>query len=91
MSVKVRIATQLRSLSEGQREVTLEGETLGEVLNGLDAAYPGFAARLFDEGGELHPFVTVFVADEDARVLGGLKTPLAQGETISIVPAVAGG
>jgi molybdopterin converting factor small subunit len=91
MTVTVRIPTQLRELSGGDAEVTLEPGPLGEVLGALDAAHPGFAGRLFDDGGELRRFVNVFVADEDIRFLQGLDTPVAEGQVVSIVPAVAGG
>ena len=91
MPVKVRIPTQLRELSGGQGEVSLEGSTVAEVLKALDAAHPGFSARLFDDSGKLRRFVNVFVADEDIRFEQGLETPVAEGQTVSIVPAVAGG
>jgi molybdopterin synthase sulfur carrier subunit len=91
MSIKVRIPTQLRTLTGGAGEVTVEGSTVGEVLKSLDAAHAGFADRLFDDAGELRRFVNVFVADEDVRFLDGLATPVTEGQTLSIVPAVAGG
>jgi molybdopterin converting factor small subunit len=91
MTIKVRIPTQLRTLTGGAGEVGVEGTTVGEVLKALDAAHAGFAERLFDETGELRRFVNVFVADEDVRFLEGLATPVAEGQTLSIVPAVAGG
>ena len=91
MSVKVRVPSQLRTLSGGAAEVEVEGSTVGEVLKGLDSTHPGFQDRLFDESGNLRRFVNVFLADEDVRFLQGLDTPVAQGQTISIVPAVAGG
>ena len=91
MSVTVRIPTQLRTLTGGAGEVTVEGASVGEVLKALDAAHAGFADRLFDEGGNLRRFVNVFLADEDVRFLDGLATPVAEGQTLSIVPAVAGG
>lgn len=91
MSVTVRIPTQLRSLSGGAAEVPLEGATVAELLRGLEAAHPGFSERLFDDTGILRRFVNVFVADEDIRFLDGVETPVADGQTISIVPAVAGG
>ncbi|MDP9389413.1 MAG: MoaD/ThiS family protein [Actinomycetota bacterium] len=90
MSVTVRIPTQLRGLTGGVGDVSLEGSTVGEVLRALDAAHPGFEDRLFDDG-RLRRFVNVFVADEDVRFLQGLDTPVAPGQTVSIVPAVAGG
>jgi molybdopterin synthase sulfur carrier subunit len=91
MSVKVRIPTQLRTLTGGAGEVSVEGSTVGEVLKALDAAHEGFADRLFDESGELRRFVNVFLADEDVRFLEGLASPVTDGQTLSIVPAVAGG
>jgi molybdopterin synthase sulfur carrier subunit len=91
MAVTIRIPTQLRELSGGAAEVTAEAGTVEAVLRGLEAAHPGFGERLFDEQGELRRFVNVFVADEDIRFLDGVATPVADGETVSIVPAVAGG
>ena len=91
MSLNVRIPTQLRTLSGGAGEVQVEGSTVGEALKALDAAHPGMGDRLFDEGGNLRRFVNVFLADEAVRFLEGLATPVADGETLSIVPAVAGG
>jgi molybdopterin synthase sulfur carrier subunit len=91
MAVNVRIPTQLRELAGGASEVRIEGSTVAEVLKGLDAAHPGFGGRIFDDHGELRRFVNVFLADEDIRFLAGVTTPVADGQTISIVPAVAGG
>ena len=91
MGIKVRVPTQLRPLSGGASEVSVEGASVGEVLKGLDAAHPGFQDRLFDESGKLRRFVNVFVAEEDIRFLQGLDTPVTDGATVSIVPAVAGG
>jgi sulfur-carrier protein len=91
MPVTVRIPTQLRELSGGASEVTADGGTVAAVLAELETAHPGFGARLFDEGGRLRRFVNVFVADEDIRFLDGVNTPVTEGQTVSIVPAVAGG
>jgi len=91
MAVTVRIPTQLRELSGGAAEVSAEGGTVAEVLRQLEVVHPGFAARLFDDQGELRRFVNVFVADEDIRFLSGVDTEVAPGATVSIVPAVAGG
>ena len=91
MSVTIRVPAQLRTLTEGSGEVQVEGSTVGEVLKALDAAHPGFAERLFDDNGGLRRFVNVFVADEDVRFLNGLATEVTAGQTVSIVPAVAGG
>ncbi len=87
----VRIPTQLRTLSGGAAEVDVDGATVGEVLKALDAAHPGFAGRLFDDAGTLRRFVNVFVADEDVRFSDGLDTKVEAGQTVSIIPAVAGG
>ncbi len=91
MSVPVRVPTQLRTLTGGAGEVEVEATTVGEALKALDATHPGFAERLFDEQGQLRRFVNVFLAEEDVRFLEGLATPIAPGQTVSIVPAVAGG
>jgi molybdopterin synthase sulfur carrier subunit len=91
MAVIVRIPTQLRELSGGAAEISAEAGTVADVLRALDGAHPGFAERLFDDTGELRRFVNVFVADEDIRFLEGIETPVADGTTVSIVPAVAGG
>jgi molybdopterin converting factor small subunit len=91
MAVTIRIPTQLRELSGGASEVTGEAGTVEAVLRSLEAAHPGFGERLFDEQGELRRFVNVFVADEDIRFLDGIDTPVPDGQTISIIPAVAGG
>jgi molybdopterin synthase sulfur carrier subunit len=90
-AVKVRIPTQLRGLAAGASEVGVAPGTVADVLAALDTAHPGFKDRLFDESGSLRRFVNVFVADEDVRFLQGLATPVAEGTTVSIVPAVAGG
>ena len=87
----VRIPTQLRTLTGGEGIVEASGGTVAEVLKGLDAAHPGFAERLFDDGGGLRRFVNVFVDDEDVRFLQNLDTEVGEKSTVSIVPAVAGG
>jgi sulfur-carrier protein len=90
MAVTIRIPTQLRELSGGASEVAVEAATVGEALAALDAAHPGFSQRLFDDGS-LRRFVNVFVADEDIRFLDGVETTVAEGQVVSILPAVAGG
>jgi sulfur-carrier protein len=91
MAVKIRIPTQLRALAGGDSEVSVEGSTVGEVLKALDAAHPGFNERLFDDSGKVRRFVNVFLDDEDIRFLSGTDTPVTEKQTVSIVPAVAGG
>jgi sulfur-carrier protein len=91
MSVTVRVPTTLRTLTGGQSEVAVDGTTVGEVLANLESAHPGFADRILDDEGGLRRFVNVFVADDDVRFLEQLDTPVPDGETVSIIPAVAGG
>ncbi len=91
MSATVRIPTTLRPMAGGKSEVEVEGSTVGEVLKSLDAAHPGFADRLLDDDGNLRKFVNVFVADDDVRFMDSLETAVPEGETVAIIPAVAGG
>lgn len=91
MSITVRVPTQLRNITAGKGELEAEGSTVGEVLKALDAEFPGLGERLFDESGRLRRFVNVFLDDEDVRFLQGLETPVPDGRTLSVVPAVAGG
>ena len=91
MTVTIRIPTTLRPLSGGVSTVQVEGSTLGEILKALNSAHPGFSDRLFDGDGNLHKFVNIFVADDDVRYMQGLETKIASGQTVSIIPAVAGG
>lgn len=91
MAVTVRIPTTLRPLSGGASTVEVEPGALSDVLKALDAAHPGFADRLLDDDGNLRRFVNVFVDDDDVRYLDGLGTNVPDGQTVSIIPAVAGG
>ena len=91
MSVLVRIPTILRSYTGGAAEVTAAEGTLREVIEGLDAAYPGLGGRILDEGGKLRRFVNVYVGEEDVRFAQGLDTEVAAGARVSFIPAVAGG
>ena len=91
MAVTVRIPTTLRPMAGGASTVQVEGATLADVIANLEAAHPGFRDRLLDESGALRKFVNLFVADDDVRYLQGLDTPVPAGETVSIIPAVAGG
>lgn len=91
MSAKVRIPTILRTYTGGASEVVAQGTTLQEALADLDAQFPGIGARVIDDTGRLRRFVNVYVNDDDVRFLDGLDTPLGEGSSISIIPAVAGG
>lgn len=91
MSVIVRVPTTLRTLTGGESEVKVDGDTVADVIESLEAAHPGFKERILDDAGELRRFVNVFVSDDDVRFMDGLATSVPDGETLSIVPAVAGG
>jgi molybdopterin converting factor small subunit len=91
MSVTVRIPTQLRTLTAGEGEIVVEATTVREAVSNLESLHPGIGARLLDDGGQLRRFVNIFLADEDVRFLEGLDTQVQPGQTLSVVPAVAGG
>ena len=91
MSIDVRIPTILRSFTGGAKAVQGSGDTLADLLTDLDAQYPGIKARLITEEGALHRFVNVYVNDEDVRFLGGLDAKENNGDSVTILPAVAGG
>ncbi len=91
MAVTIRVPTTLRTLTAGESEVQVDPGTVGDVLGSLESAHPGFAERLLDDDGNLRRFVNVFVSDDDVRFMDGLNTAVPDGETLSIVPAVAGG
>ena len=90
MSIEVRIPTILRSYTDGAKAVPGSGDTLAELFSDLDSRHPGLAERLV-EGGALRRFVNVYLNDEDVRFLGGIDTPVADGDDVTILPAVAGG
>lgn len=91
MAVTLRIPTPLRNLSDGAATVEVEASDVRQAIAGLEQAHPGFVERLLDDEGNLRQFVNVFVRDEDIRFQKGLDTPVADGEVVSIIPAVAGG
>lgn len=91
MSIEVRVPTVLRKHTEGAKQVTAEGGTLRELVDDLGGRYPGLRDALLDDDGSLRRFVQTYVNDEDVRFLGGIETPLAEGDEVSILPAVAGG
>jgi sulfur-carrier protein len=91
MAVTVRIPTTLRPLTGGVATVEVDAGSVADVVAALDAAHPGLQDRIVDEEGNLRRFVNVFVDDDDVRYLDGLKTDVPDGQTVSIIPAVAGG
>ena len=90
MSIEVRIPTILRPFTKDQKVVSATGSTLAEAIANLDEQYPGIGERLL-ENGALRRFINVYVNDEDVRFSGALETALKSGDSITILPAVAGG
>jgi sulfur-carrier protein len=91
MAVEVRIPTILRSYTGGEKTVQGEGGTLSALLDDLESRHAGLRERLVTSEGGLHRFVNVYVNDEDVRFLGGLDTRLSDGDSVTVLPAVAGG
>ncbi|MFN8037163.1 MAG: ubiquitin-like small modifier protein 1 [Acidimicrobiia bacterium] len=91
MSVEVRLPTLLRTHTDGAASITADGATVGEVFKELVTEYPGLAGQLVDDSGVLHKFVNVYRNDDDIRYLDQLDTKVADGDVLSILPAVAGG
>jgi molybdopterin synthase sulfur carrier subunit len=91
MSVEVRIPTVFRKFTDGKDVVELEPGTVADLIDQLETRYPGMKQQLMTDDGNLHRFVNVYVNDEDARYLEQLDTPVAEGDTVSLLPSVAGG
>jgi len=91
MAVEVRIPTILRNLTGNQKQVQGQGDTLEALFADLESQYAGLRARLIDDDGALRRFVNVYLNDEDVRFLGGIETPVSDGDVVTILPAVAGG
>jgi len=90
MAIEVRIPTILRTYTDGAKQVEGAGSTLSELIEDIDARHSGLRDRLVADGG-LRRFVNVYLNDEDVRFLGGLETPVKDGDTVTVLPAVAGG
>jgi MoaD family protein len=91
MAVRVLIPTPLQRLTQNQSEVMLEGGDIRDMIQNLEARFPGIKSRLCDESGALRRFVNLYVNEEDIRFLKGEATPLKDGDEVSIIPAIAGG
>jgi molybdopterin synthase sulfur carrier subunit len=91
MAVTVSIPTVLRTVTGGQSKVEATGATVGEVLDAVEAAHPGLKDRILDEDGSIKRFMNLFVDDDDVRYLDGLDTKVADGASLTIFQAVAGG
>jgi molybdopterin synthase sulfur carrier subunit len=91
MAIEVRIPTILRTHTGGNKIVSGAGDTLGALVDDIDGQHPGIKGRLVTDEGKLHRFVNVYVNDEDVRFTGALDTALKDGDSVTILPAVAGG
>jgi MoaD family protein len=91
MAIEVRVPTILRSYTGGAKVVEGAGDTIGALIDNLDASHHGLKGRLITDDGGLHRFVNVYVNDEDIRFLGSLDAKLSDGDSVTILPAVAGG
>ena len=87
----VKVPPVLRPHTGGAAELSVEGSGVGDVLRSLAAAHPGTKSQIFGEGGELNRYVNIYLNDEDVRVLDGLETRVSEGDTVVILPAMAGG
>jgi sulfur-carrier protein len=87
----IKIPPVLRASTGGEKEVSADGSDVGEVLKALAEAHPETKGQLFGDDGTLNRYVNVYLNDEDVRVLDGLETPVAEADTLVILPAMAGG
>jgi sulfur-carrier protein len=91
MAIEVKIPTILRTYTGGEKSVEGKGDTLSALIDDLDAGHTGIKSRLITDEGALHRFVNIYVNDEDVRFTGSLDTELKDGDSVTILPAVAGG
>jgi molybdopterin converting factor small subunit len=91
MAVTVSIPTALRQYAGGSASLAAEHGTVGQVLAALVEQHPSLGRQIYDDAGKLRSFVNIYVGDEDIRYLQGVETPVPDGETVSIIPAIAGG
>jgi molybdopterin synthase sulfur carrier subunit len=91
MAIEVKIPTILRTYTGGEKTVEANGDTLAALIDDLDANFAGLKGRLITDEGALHRFVNVYVNDEDVRFTGSLETPVKDGDSVTVLPAVAGG
>ena len=91
MAVKVRVPTPLRKFTQGADEVSAQGNNVKAIVEDLEKSFPGIKERICDETGKVRRFVNVYVNGDDIRFMQNLETSLKEGDSISIVPAIAGG
>lgn len=91
MAITVRIPTPLRKFTNDQAEVSIEGTSVGEVIDNLEAQHGGIKEKIAEDSGAIRRFVNIYVNEEDIRFLDGPATPVKEGDQVTIVPAIAGG
>ena len=91
MAVRVRIPTPLRKFTGGQETVEVDGDSVGAILDAVEAAHPGLKERICEADGAVRRFVNIYVNGDDVRFLDNLTSPVKEGDEVSIVPAIAGG
>ena len=91
MAVTVYVASVIQRAVGDQKQLEAEGSTIAELIDDLESRYPGFRLQVSDESGALHRFVNVYLNDEDVRYLQGTRTALSEGDSVSFLPALAGG
>lgn len=87
----IRIPTPLRPYTDGKHEIPVQGDTVGLIIRDLTEQYPGLKSHLFNDDGQLRPYVNIFLNQEDIRILEGEDTPIKDGDRLMIVPSIAGG
>lgn len=91
MSIEVKLTAFFQRLAGGAKTLSVEAATVGQLLDNLESHYPGFKKNVINEDGDIHSFITIYLNDEDIRYLQQLRTPLKDGDTLSLLPAMAGG
>jgi MoaD family protein len=91
MAVTILVPTALRAFTERQKSVAVEADTVGAAVAALGAAYPDIRQHLFEDSGELRSYINIFVGEANVKATGGLETPLKDGDSVMLVPAIAGG
>ena len=91
MSIRVRVPTPLRKLTGEKGEIEAKGVDISELIEDIEKRYPGLKDRIYDDTGEIRRFINIYVNEEDIRFIDGKKTKVADGDEVSIIPAIAGG
>lgn len=91
LPVQVQVASVMQKVVDGQKRFEAEGATIAQLIDDVERRYPGFRRQIASEDGELHRFVNIYLNDEDIRYLQGSETALQDGDSVAILPALAGG